>query len=141
MALTDEQIAQEEKFLAGMPRFNIAAFLLPPVWGPAHGMWAAIVFYPMWLVSDNVFYAAFSEPSLMSVALAVVVFVTLVGITIAFALIGQPLAAHRAERMGVSREVYLKRQKRWAVGCAIAGAAMIALATYYNLAIRPTIGA
>ncbi len=44
MALTDEQIAQEEKFLAGMPRFNIAAFLLPPVWGPAHGMWAAIVF-------------------------------------------------------------------------------------------------
>ena len=27
MALTDEQIAQEEKFLAGMPRFNIAAFL------------------------------------------------------------------------------------------------------------------
>ena len=98
------------------------------------------MFYPMWLVSDNVFYAAFSEPSLMSVALAVVVFVTLVGITIAFAFIGQPLAAHRADRMGVSREAYLKRQKRWAVGCAIAGAAMIALATYYNLAIRPTIG-
>ena len=39
--LTDEQIAREEKFLEGIPRLNIGALFLPPIWGPAHGMWAA----------------------------------------------------------------------------------------------------
>ena len=42
--LTDEQIAREEKFLEGIPRLNIGALFLPPIWGPAHGMWAAILF-------------------------------------------------------------------------------------------------
>ncbi len=141
MALTDEQIKQEEKFLEGMPRFNIGAFLLPPIWGPAHGIWATILFYPIWLFADNTFYAAFAHPSPLSVGVAIVVFVTLLAGTVAFAIIGQPLAAHRAERMGVSRERYLKRERYWAVGCAIGGAVMIALATYYNLVIRPTLGA
>ena len=36
--LTDEQIAEEEKFLAGLPRVNLGALFLAPVWGPAHGI-------------------------------------------------------------------------------------------------------
>ena len=32
--LTDEQIAEEEKFLAGLPRVNLGALFLAPVWGP-----------------------------------------------------------------------------------------------------------
>ena len=59
--LTDEQIAREEKFLEGIPRLNIGALFLPPIWGPAHGMWAAILFYPIWLFADNAFYAAWTE--------------------------------------------------------------------------------
>ena len=43
--LTDEQIAEEEKFLAGLPRVNLGALFLAPVWGPAHGMWAAFLFF------------------------------------------------------------------------------------------------
>ena len=58
--LTDEQIAREEKFLEGIPRLNIGALFLPPIWGPAHGMWAAILFYPIWLFADNMFYAAYA---------------------------------------------------------------------------------
>ena len=141
MALTDKQIAEEEAFLKGLPRFNVAAFLLPPIWGPAHGIWPTILFYPIWLFADNMFYAAYEHPSVISVSLALVVLVTLVAGTAAFAVVSQPFAAHRAERMGVSREAYLRRQKWWAVGCAVAGAIMIALATYYNLVIRPTMGA
>ncbi|WP_165170931.1 viscotoxin-A3 [Adlercreutzia sp. ZJ242] len=141
MALTDEQIKEEEKFLKGLPRFNVGAFFLPPIWGPAHGIWVSILFYPIWLFADNSFYAAYANPSVLSIALALVVFVSLVAGTVAFAIVGQPFAAHRAERLGVSRETYLRREKMWAVGCVIAGAVMLALATYYNLAIRPTLGA
>lgn len=140
MALTDEQIREENKFLEGLPRFNVAAFLLPPIWGPAHGIWATILFYPIWLFADNAFYAAYEHPSVLSIGLAIIVFASLLAGTVAFAIVGQPLAAHRAERMGISRERYLRRQRYWAVGCAIGGAVMIALATYYNLVIRPTFG-
>lgn len=137
--LTDEQIAQEKEFLAGMPRFNIAAFLMPPIWGPAHGMWVTIFFYPLWLVADNVFYGAYEEPSVLAIILASIVFIILLGITIAFAIISQPFAAHRAESMGVSRETYLRRERWWILASAILAVLMLALATYYNLAIRPTL--
>lgn len=141
MALSDEQIRAEERFMEGLPRFNVAAFLLPPIWGPAHGFWATIVFYPLWLFADNMFYAAYANPSMLSVVLALVVLVALVAVTVAFAVVSQPLAAHRAEDRGVDRQTYLRRQRMWAIGCAVGGAAMLALATYYNLVIRPTLGA
>ena len=112
--LTDQQIAREEKFLEGIPRLNVGALFLPPIWGPAHGMWAALLFYPIWLFADN---------------------------TVAFSLIGQPFAAHRAASRGVEKDAYLRRQRVWAAVSVVAGCAMIAGATYYNLAIRPTLGA
>ena len=52
--LTDEQIAQEEKFLEGIPRLNIGALFLPPIWGPAHGIWITILWYPVWLFAAAV---------------------------------------------------------------------------------------
>lgn len=139
--LTDAQIKAEEEFLRGMPPINIGAFLLPPIWGPAHGMWATIVYYPIWLFADNMFYAAYAERTPFSIGIAVVVFVTLLAITLAFARISQPLAAHRAVARGISKEAYLKRERVWAAACAVAGVVAIAAATYYNLAIRPTLGA
>ena len=134
--LTDEEIAREEKFLEGVPRVNIGALFLPPIWGPAHGMWAAILFYPIWLFADNTFYAAFATPSELSI-----VFVLLTAATVAFSVVSQPFAAHRAAKHGVSREKYLSRQRIWAVVSVIVGCVMIAAATYYNLAIRPGLGA
>lgn len=139
--LTDEEIAREQEFLRGVPRVNIGALFLPPIWGPAHGFWVTILFYPIWLFADNTFYAAYSAPSTMSIVLAAIVFAVLTAATVVFAIVSQPLAAHRAAERGVSREKYLARQRAWAVACVIAGAVMIAAATYYNLAIRPGMGA
>ncbi len=139
--LTDEQIAQEEKFLEGIPRLNIGALFLPPIWGPAHGIWASILFYPIWLFADNSFYAAWTERTPLAFIVAAVVFVTLTAGTVAFAIIGQPFAAHRAASRGVSKEDYLRRQRIWAVASVVVGCIMIAAATYYNLVIRPTVGA
>ena len=135
--LTDEEIAREEKFLEGVPRVNIGALFLPPIWGPAPGMWAAILFYPIWLFADNTFYAAFATPSTLSIVFAVIVFVLLTAATVAFSVV----AAHRAAKHGVSREKYLSRERIWAVVSVIVGCVMIAAATYYNLAIRSGLGA
>lgn len=138
--LTDDQIKAEEEFMEGIPRLNIGAFFMPAIWGPAHGIWAAIIFYPLWLIADNTFYAAFAQPSTLSIVVAAFVFVVMVGITVAFSLIGQPLAAHRAAARGKTKEEYLKSQRIWAVACVVIGAIALAAATYYNLVIRPTMG-
>ena len=139
--LTDEQIAQEEKFLEGIPRVNIGALFLPPIWGPAHGIWATILWYPIWLFADNACFALYTERTVLSVVIALVIFVTLTALTVAFAIIGQPIAAHRAAARGVSKEDYLKRERIWAVVSVIIGIAMIAAATYYNLVLRVAAGA
>ena len=136
---TDEQIAEEEKFLAGLPRVNLGALFLAPVWGPAHGMWAAFLFFVAWLFADNVIYAATVEPTAMNVVLAILMAAGLVGATAVFAIVAQPFAAHRAENMGVSRETYLRRQRIWAVVGAIIAVAIVAFATWYNLDLRPTL--
>ena len=125
--LTDEQIAEEEKFLAGLPRVNLGALFLAPVWGPAHGMWAAFLFFVAWLFADNVIYAATVEPTAMNVVLAILMAAGLVGATAVF------------ENMGVSRETYLRRQRIWAVVGAIIAVAIVAFATWYNLDLRPTL--
>ena len=104
-------------------------------------MWASILFYPIWLFADNTFYAAFATPSALSIVFAVIVFVLLTAATVAFSIVSQPFAAHRAAEHGVSRAKYLSRQRIWAVVSVIVGCVMIAAATYYNLAIRPGLGA
>lgn len=138
--LTDEQIQHEEEFLQGIPRINLGALFMPPIWGAAHGIWAALLFYPVWLFADNTFYAAFTERTPLAIIIALIVLVTLTAITVAFSLIGQPFAAHRAAERGVSKEDYLRKQRIWSVVSVIIGLLMIAGATYYNLVIRPTVG-
>lgn len=135
--LTDEQVEREEAFMKGLPRVNVGALLMPPIWGPAHGFWVTILFYPAWLVADNVFYAAYENSTPLALAIAALTFIILLGVTIAFSIVAQPLAAHRAEAKGVTRAEYLKRQRIWIVVSAIIALAFLGLATWYNLAWRP----
>lgn len=139
--LTDEQIAQEEAFMRGVPRFNVGAFFMPGIWGPAHGLWVSILFYPLWLLADNVFFAAFSQRTVLACVLAGAVFVFMTGLTLAFSLLGQPYAWHRAAARGVSKERYLAGQRIWAVACVALGLLAVGVATYYNLIVRVQMGA
>lgn len=127
--------------MKGLPRVNVGALLMPAIWGPAHGFWVTILFYPAWLVADNVFYAAYEAPTPLSIIIAALTFVILLGVTVAFAIVAQPLAAHRAEARGVTRAEYLKRQKVWIIVSAIIAVAFLGLATWYNLAWRPYVTA
>ena len=135
--LTDEQIAEEEKFLRGLPRVNVGALLLAPVWGPAHGMWPAFLFFVAWLFVDNAIWAASVQPTVMNVVLATVMLVGLVAATVVFAIVAQPFAAHRAEAMGVDRATYLRRQRAWAVAGAVAAVAVVGMAPRCNQDMRP----
>ena len=82
-----------------------------------------------------------TEPTALSVVLAVVMTAALVGATVVFAIVSQPLAAHRAENLGESREHYLRRQRVWAVVSVVAAVIVVALATWYNLEFRPLVDA
>lgn len=104
-------------------------------------MWATILFYPLWLFADNTFYAAFAQRTPLAIGVAVLVLLTLTAGTVAFSIVAQPFAAHRAAKRGVDKEAYLKRERVWAVASVIIGLCMLAAATYYNLVVRPTIGA
>ena len=134
--LTDEQIAQEEKFLEGLPRVNIGALVMPGIWGPAHGFWACILFYPLMIFIDYVVYGAYIKPEAWPIALAVIGVALYIAASVVFSIVSQPFAAHRAEAKGVSREQYLKRERIWAVVCVIILIIALAWATYYNLEIR-----
>ena len=139
--LTDEQIAAEQAFMAGVPRVNIGALVMPGIWGPAHGLWVCFLFYPIWLFADNTFYAAWLEHTPLAIILAVVVLVALTALQVVFGILAQPYAWHRAADMGKSKKTYLARQKVWAVAMVAVGAVFIGVATYYNLIVRPTVGA
>ena len=136
MSLTPEQIAAEEELMEGLLPINIGAFLMPPIWGPAHGNWVTILYYPAWTFADYIFFNAFTAPSVGSIALAILVFLTLLFVTLVYARLSQPMAAHRAAEKGKTKERYKKEELWWAIASAVIGAAMIAFATWYNLEIH-----
>lgn len=137
--LSDEQIRAERAFLKDVPRFNLAAFLMPPIWGPAHGIWVTILYYPLWLVADNCFVNAFVARTPLAIALAVIVAAGLLAMSIAFSLVSQPFALHRAVDLGVSKETYLRRQRVWAVAMTLVAVVALGAATYYNLCVNPRV--
>lgn len=140
--LTEEQVRAETELLDGVPFLNVGALLLPPIWGPGHGTWLTVLWYPAWLLADNIFYAAWSNPTFFSIAFAVLTFLVLLVATLLFARLMQPRALHRAiEERGKTKEQYLAAERKWAFACAIIGVALFAGATYYNLVIRPGMGA
>ena len=131
----------EEISLEGLPPLNLGALFMPPIWGPAHGIWITILYYPAWLLIDNLFYGVYENPQPLTITLAVIAGLILAGVTIVFARASQVYALRRDLSCGKTKEQYRKRQAKWAVTMGILAAVMLGAATYYNLVIRPTIGA
>ena len=73
--------------------------------------------------------------------LSIVAALVLAFVTVVFARAGQGYACQRALSMGKTKEQYLRSQKKWAVAMVLLVVVMIVAATYYNLVIRPTMGA
>lgn len=133
-----QEKAYRQELMKGLLPINLGALFMPPIWGPANGIWITILYYPLWLFADNLFYEAFMNPTLLGVIFAIVVAVILAAVTVVFARVSQGYACERAINMGKTKEWYIKRQRIWAVAMGILAAVMIVAATYYNLVIRPT---
>ena len=135
------EVSVEELDLKGLPPLNLGALFMPPIWGPAHGIWITILYYPVWLLADNLFYGVYTNPTTLTVVLAVVAALILAAVTIVFARASQVYALRRDLQNGKTKEQYRKRQIAWAIGMGVIALVMIVAATYYNLVIRPTLGA
>ena len=121
----------EGEAVPALPRFNLAAFLIPPIWGPAHGEWVGAVFLPIWLFADSIIASAGRGGVATSVAAVVVV-----GCTLAFggffAKRANGLAFRRVcGRMSV--EEYVRRERRWAIASLPAAAGLIGWVLWFHL--------
>lgn len=133
--------AARAKLMQGVPSINIGALFMPAIWGPAHGAWITILYYPIWLLADNMFYGVYTDPRPITVFFAVLGIIALAGVTVAFARAGQQQGLMRALERGKTKEQYLETEKKWAVAMIIVAVIMLAAATYYNLFVRATLGA
>ena len=116
-----------------LPRFNLAAFALPPVWGPAHGQWVGAIFLPLWLFTDSIVETALQGgPEAQFGALIAVSFTF--AAQAFFAKRGNGVAwRHVAARMTVAE--YVRRERVWVALAAPVGAALLAWAAYYRFVV------
>lgn len=121
-----------------LPRFNLAAFLMPPIWGPAHGQWVGAVFLPIWLFMDSIIASAGRGGAATEVAAVLVV-----GATIAFMAFFAKRAnglAYRRVCERVSVADYVRREKLWAVASLPFAVAIIGWALYYRFVFEAASG-
>lgn len=129
-----------------LPRFNLAAFLMPPIWGVGHGAWAGVFVLPLWLFTDSAIQAAVFmdekavSPSgaFLTVAFPVLMVAATLGAMLWFGLRGWSIAWRRVYDTGapeLSFDEFLARERRWIWLSGAVAIAVIALAVYFWLAI------
>jgi len=123
-ATSDAPPAPPPEYPAGLPRFNWGAFLMPPIWGVAHGQWAGVFFLPAWAFVDNVLRGESAFGGWTTILGWGMVVVTL-GLQVGFAL-NADRVAWRKRRVDLTLEVYLRRQRYWALASAVMAVGMFA---------------
>lgn len=142
-AREQEEIDREEKrtfvLPAAVPRLSLGALFMPPIWGAAHGQWATIFFYPLWVFTDSIFMSAFKNGGVYIIG-AIAIFIAMACLTIWFAVTAQTPAYFRV-RNKYTPEQYAKRERVWAICMALLAVVFIIAATYYNLVLYDSIHA
>jgi len=132
-AITGRIMLGAEDPVPQLPRFNVAAFLVPPVWGPANGQWAGAIFLPMWLFMDSVIASAMGRGTALGVGAALVVAATL-GAQAWFAKRANGLAWRKVSDR-VSVEDFAARQRIWAIASVPLFALLLGWGVYYRLVL------
>jgi hypothetical protein len=123
--------------IPGLPRFNVAAFFLPFVWGPAHHEWAGLIFLPIWLLMDGIVAAA-SRGGIPQASAAIVA-VTLTLLLQAFFAKRANGAAFRRVIRTMTAEEFVRRQSLWAIASAPLAILLLAWAVWFDVTVAPTI--
>lgn len=122
-----------------LPRFNLAAFLLPFIWGPAHEEWVGAVFLPIWLFLDSIVATA-QKGGVPATLGAVIVVVGTLGFQAFFAKRANGVAYRRViGRMTVAE--YARRERLWLWGAVPGAALLVAWMVWFHVAVAPTLPA
>lgn len=137
-ALTGRIVLDAEEPVPSLPRFNLAAFLIPPIWGPAHGIWAGAIFLPIWLFADSVIVSAvrYGERG-QWIGAALVISATL-AFEYFFARRANGVAFRRIMHKTTAEE-YTRRQRTWAMVAIPVATALIAWGVYFDLVLEATL--
>lgn len=111
--------------LPRFPKFNWGAFLIPPIWGVAHGLWAGVFFLPLWAFVDSAIRSTVGRAIWMQVVAWGTLVVTL-AFQYEFGRTANRLAWRRASQR-MTLDTYVRRQRLWAIGGAVV---IIALAVW-----------
>jgi len=132
-AVTGKLVLGAQDVVPRLSRFNLAAFLIPPIWGPANGQWAGAIFLPIWLFMDSVIASAAGRGAAMSAG---------AGLIVAATLSAQAWFAKRANGLAwrriwdrVSVDEFSRRQRLWALAAVPLFAIVIAWGFYYRLVV------
>jgi hypothetical protein len=110
--------------LPHLPGFNWGAFLIPPIWGVAHGLWSGVFFLPLWAFVDSVIRSTLTM-ALWVRALSWLSLLVTLGFQYEFGRTANRLAWRRACRRMTLGE-YVRVQRLWAVGGGLAFAGLAA---------------
>ncbi|NTW28481.1 MAG: hypothetical protein HGA39_03855 [Coriobacteriia bacterium] len=136
-AITGNIVLIDGEPVPSLPRFNLAAFLIPPIWGPAHGEWTGVIFLPIWLFMDSVIASAEGGGPLRLITASIVVLITL-AFQFWFGRRGNGLAFRRVcDRVRI--DDFVKRQRIWAAVAVPAFALLLGWAFYFHLVLEPTL--
>lgn len=103
--------------LPEMPPFNLAAFLIPPVWGAWYRQWFALLFFALWFFTVRAVQMSFGRGWVFSTIAVVVVLGTL-----AFQFVFARRANALAWRRMCGRQTFahfVRDQAYWAGGAAV----------------------
>ena len=115
--------------LPRFPRFNWGAFLIPPIWGVAHGLWAGVFFLPLWAFVDSAIRSTVGRAIWMQVVAWGTLVVTL-AFQYEFGRTANRLAWRRASQR-MTLDTYVRRQRLWAIGGAVVITALVAWILIY----------
>lgn len=136
-ALTGRIVLLADEPVPVLPRFNLAAFLIPPIWGPAHGQWIGAVFLPIWLFMDSIIAQQSYGGNVTRIAAMGVVGLT-VAFQVWFGLRGNGLAFRRVwDKTTV--DAFVRGQRIWAVVSVPVAAALVGWAVYFHLVLEATL--
>lgn len=117
--------------LPELPSFSWAAFLVPFVWGPAHGQWVGLLFLPIWVFVDSILGTA-GRGGAAAVGAAVVLAATL-AFEWLFAKRANGLAFRRVITTQTAEE-FTRRQRIWAIAAVPAAMLLLACAIWFHIA-------
>lgn len=97
---------------------------MPPIWGVAHGQWAGVFFLPAWAFVDNVVRGG-GDSGAWSTALGAAMVAATLALQVLFAMNADKIAWSRVAA-NIPFEVYLRRQRYWALGSLVMAIGMAA---------------